>query len=104
MYNKCVIFNDRVLVPADVFKETGCDVTFDENTYVITVSKDGTVLELLPNLIGMIKNRQEGFYVPLEVCARFIDDIPYVPVRAVANEFKLEVLWDADTRTVFLNN
>lgn len=104
LYNKCVIFNDRVLVPADVFKETGCDVTFDENTYVITVSKDGTVLELLPNLIGMIKNRQEGFYVPLEVCARFIDDIPYVPVRAVTNEFKLEVLWDADTRTVFLNN
>lgn len=103
-YNKCVIFNDRVLVPAAVFKETGCDVSFDENTYVITISKDGTILELLPNLIGMRKNQQNGFYVPLEVCARFIDDVPYVPVRAIANEFQLGILWDAESRTVSLNS
>ena len=33
---------------------------------------------------------QNGFYVPLEVCARFIDGILYVPVRAVAEEFGIK--------------
>lgn len=104
LYNKCVLFNDRLLVPADVFKDADCEVSFDENTYVTTISRNGVTLEILPNLIGMRKNRQTGFYVPLEVCARFIDDTMYIPVRAVANEFGFDVLWDSETRTVTLNS
>lgn len=104
LYNKCVLFNDRLLVPADVFKDTGCEVSFDENTYVTTISRNGVTLEILPNLIGMRKNQQTGFYVPLEVCARFIDDTLYVPVRAVANEFGFDVFWDSGARTVTLNS
>ena len=59
----------------DVFKEVGCDVSYDENTWVATLKKGETVLEIMPNLIGMRKNQANGFYVPLEVCARFVDDI-----------------------------
>lgn len=103
-YTKCVLYNDRLLVPLDVFGEVGCDVDWNGDTYVATVSKDDTVLEILPYLIGMRKNKQDGIYVPLEVCARFIDDIVYVPVRAVANEFGLNVDWNEADRVVSLDN
>lgn len=103
-YDRCVLFDDRLLVPFDVFAKVGCEADFDEDTYVATISKDGTILEILPNLIGMRKNQQNGFYVPLEVCARFIDDTLYVPVRAVANEFNLGISWSQETRIVALNN
>ena len=102
--NECVLYNSRLLVPVDSFKDVGCEVISNADTYVTTVTKDGTVLEILPNLIGMRKNRAEGYYVPLEVCARFIDNTLYVPVRAVANEFNLSISWDASTYTVYLNN
>lgn len=45
---------------------------------------------------------QNGFYVPLEVCARFIDGILYVPVRAVAEEFGIKIFLDNTTQTVYL--
>lgn len=52
----------------------------------------------------MRKNQADGFYVPLEVCARIIDDTLYVPVRAVSDEFGLNVNWDGSTSTVTLDN
>ena len=103
-YSKCVLINSRLLVPAEAFKDVGCDVDFNDDTYVLTVSKDGVILEILPNLIGMRKGHANGFYVPLSPCARFIDDKMYVPVRAVAQEFDLKISWNEETRTVELDN
>ena len=91
-------------MPVYVFAEVGCNVDLDENTYVATLEKDDTTLEILPNLIGMRKNRADGYYVPLEVCARFVDDVLYVPVRAVADEFGLSVDWIDAPATVTLNS
>lgn len=101
---KCAILDDRMLVPINAFALLGCDVDYNESSLVGTVSKDDTVLELLPCLIGMRKNQADGFYVPLEVCARLLDDILYVPVRAVADEFDFDVIWDNDTRSVNIIN
>lgn len=98
-YRKGVLYNSRLLIPAEIFKEVGCEVATDMTSYVTTISKDGTVLEILPNLIGMRKNGADGFYVPLEACARIIDDTLYVPLRAVASEFGLNVAWDSETNT-----
>ncbi len=103
-YSKCVLINSRLLVPAEAFKDVGCDVDFNDDTYILTVSKDGVILEILPNLIGMRKGQANGFYVPLSPCARFIDDKMYVPVRAVAQEFDLKISWNEETRTVELDN
>ncbi len=102
-FDQCVLYNSRLLVPVGAFLEVGCNVNTNLDTYVTTISKDGVILEILPNLIGMRKNRADGFYVPLEVCARIIDNTLYVPVRAVANEFGLSVNWDDATSTVTLN-
>lgn len=100
---QCVLYNSRLLVPIDAFGLAGCEADFNSDTYVGTIRSSETVLELLPNLIGMRKNQASGFYVPLEVCARLIDDTLYVPVRAVANEFGINVSWDEETKTVSIS-
>lgn len=102
-FDQCVLYNSRLLVPVNAFSAVGCDVVTDADSYVTTISKGGVILEILPNLIGMRKNQADGFYVPLEVCARIIDDTLYVPVRAVADEFGLGVEWDGVTGTVTLH-
>lgn len=81
------VFNSKVLVPYDIFKLIECDVMFDKNTYVATISKNDTILEIIPNIIGMRKNQAEGYWVPLEICARFVNDSLYLPLDALAKEF-----------------
>ena len=81
------VFNSKVLVPYDVFKLVGCEVLFNKDTYVATISKKDTTLEIIPNIIGMRKNQAEGYWVPLEICARFVNDTLYLPLDAVAKEF-----------------
>ncbi len=102
--HQCVIYNDRTLVPVDAFKEVGCTVEYNNNTVVATLSDGETVLEIMPYLIGMRKNQENGYYVPLETCARFVNGTLFVPARAVANEFNIEISWDEQTRTVELKN
>ena len=81
------VFNSKVLVPYDMFKLMECDVLFNEDTYVSSISKDNTILEIIPNIVGMRKNQAEGYWVPLQICARFVDDVLYIPLEAVAKEF-----------------
>ena len=98
------LYNSRTLVPADIFRQLGCEVTFNKNTYVCTISGNNTVLEIMPNLIGMRKNMDKGYYVPIDVCARFINGALYVPVRAVADQLGLYVGWSDETKTVTLDS
>lgn len=100
--DKCVLHNSRMLIPVDTFKEVGCELNTDMTTYVTTISKDGVIIEILPNLVGMRKNQANGFYVPLEACARIIDNTLYVPVRAIANEFGIKIQWNSATGTAYL--
>lgn len=102
--DKCAVMKQRVLIPLEVFSDLDCEVSFDEETYVATISRGNTVLEILPNLIGMRKDRAEGYYVPLRPCARFVDDALYVPVRAIAEELDISVEWDSENRAVILNS
>lgn len=102
--SSCVLYNGITLIPVSIFENLGCEIEFDNDLYVTTLSKDETILEILPQSIGMRKNRENGYYVPLEVVARFVDDVFYVPLRAIAEEFGIEVSWDGETHTVFLNS
>ena len=81
------VFNSKILVPYDIFKLIGCDVLFNKDTYVATISQKDTTLEIIPNIIGMRKNQAEGYWVPLEICARFVNDTLFLPLDAVAKEF-----------------
>ena len=101
---ECVLYNSVTLVPVSVFGSLGCDIWYDDAEYVATVKKGDTTLEIVPYLIGMRKNQASGYYVPLQACARYVDGILYVPLRAVAEEFDLNVGWDGDTHTVVINS
>ncbi len=94
------IFNNQVLVPLKLFEIVNCNTEFNKDTYVATISKDNTTLEVIPNIIGMRKNKAEGYWVPLEICARFIGSDLYVPLNAVANEFNLKVTLNATNQTL----
>lgn len=48
-FDQCVLYNSRLLVPVDAFLEVGCNVNTNLDTYVTTISKDGVILEILPN-------------------------------------------------------
>lgn len=90
------IFNGKKLVPYDMFEVIGCKVLYYEDEYVATIEKDDTVLEIMPNIIGMRKNRESGYWVPLSVCARFINDTLYVPAEAVLNEYGYRLASDSE--------
>lgn len=96
------IYNSCLLVPVKAFQLAGCELQFDKASYVAAIGRNATVLEIMPNLIGMRKNRENGFWVPLEVCARFIDDTLYVPAKAVADELSIDVIWDSEAKTIEL--
>ena len=96
------VFNSKVLVSYDIFKLIGCDVLFDKDTYVATISKKDTVLEIIPNITGMRKNQAKGYWVPLEICARFVEDSLYVPLEAVAKEFEYVVKINSDGSVITL--
>jgi len=96
------VFNSKVLVPYDIFKLIGCDVLFDKDTYVATISKKDTTLEIIPNIIGMRKNQAKGYWVPLEICARFVEDSLYVPLEAVAKEFGYVMEMNSDGSVITL--
>ena len=89
------VFNSKLLVPYDTFKLIGCETLFDKNDYVATITKNDTTVEIIPNLTGMRKNKAEGYWVPLEICARFIEDKLYVPLDAVSKEFGYTAETDA---------
>lgn len=101
--HQCVLYNGVTLVPSGVFEEAGCEISFNNELFVLTFSKNDVLLEIVPYLIGMRKNQAEGYYVPLRTCARYIDGELYVPVRAIAEEFGINVGWNGKSYTVTLD-
>ena len=97
-----ILYNSVTLVPYNAISSIGYDSEFNRESLVCKISGNNAVVELMPDLIGMRKNEDSGYYVPLETCAKYIDDMLYVPVRAVADQLGLNILWDGETYTVTL--
>ena len=100
---ECVLYNGTTLVPVDVFEGMGCISEYLDEFYVTRLSKDGTVLEIIPQSRGMRKNQAEGIYVPMPEVARYVNGTLYVPLRAVAEELGITVGWNGDTKTVTMD-
>lgn len=101
-YMEYTTYKEKLLVPVNMLKLADCDVHFNETGYVAKISKNDTFIEIMPNLIGMRKNQAEGFWVPLEVCARFIDNTLYVPLEAIAQEFNITTQWNKTENSITL--
>lgn len=99
-----LIFKDRMLVSADIFSAVGCIVTTDDETRITTITKGENSLEIMPHLLAMRKNGESGYWVPLEICARYTgeNNTVSVPLRAVGEELGLTVSWNEEMHMAML--
>ena len=100
--NESVIYNSCTIVPVNLFEELECKVDYNDELCVTKITKDDVTLEIMPYLIGMRKNGKEGYWIPLQKCAVYIEDNLYIPLRTVAEELGISVNWDENTKSVTL--
>ncbi len=101
---KCALCNSVTLVPAEIFDEIGASREYIDEFYMTRITKNETVLEIIPNAVGMRKNQHKGYWIGLRACARYINGRLYLPLRDVAEELNIKVEWDGNTKSVRLSD
>ena len=97
-----IIDEGRTLVPLRViFEALGAEVAWDQPTQTVSAIKEELTLSLTIGNNILTKNEEE---IVLDVPAKIVGARTLVPVRAVAESFGAEVLWDQDTRTVLITD
>ena len=95
------IINDSTMVPIRVISQSlGASVQWNPADRSITVSSDGVTLFMQIDSLSMWKNGSE---IKLLAAPAILYDRTMVPLRAVGEAFGIVVNWDAETRTVTLN-
>lgn len=86
-----MILDDRTLVPARFFAEAfGAEVTWNDYSKSVTIKLDGRILVLV------IDQMLPGMNVP----ARLIDDRTMVPLRYIAENLGINVIYDSVTKMI----
>ncbi len=97
-----VIQEGRTLVPMRaIFEALNCNVEWISETKTVLAAKTGFDLSLTINQAEMLVNGQT---YPLEVPGQIINERTMVPVRAISEALNAAVDWDADTKTVIIND
>ena len=90
--------NDRTMVPMRaIFEALGATVDWDEEEQSITSTHGGITIYMA---VGNPVMRVDGEEITLDAAPVKINDRTLVPVRAVAESFEAEVLWDEDAQRV----
>ncbi len=94
------IINDRTMVPLRaIFEALDATVEWDGATQTVTSTKDNTTIILTINHSLMYVN---GKGVVLDSPACLVGGRTLVPVRAISEAFNLNVEWDGNNKTVFI--
>ena len=90
--------NDRTMVPMRaIFEALGATVDWNEEEQSITSTREGiTIFMVIDNPVITVNGKE----ITLDVSPVKIDDRTLVPIRAVAESFEAEVLWDEDAQRV----
>jgi N-acetylmuramoyl-L-alanine amidase len=101
MQGQTVLINSVTYVPVRQFSELmGSDsITWNQSTATATVKKGGVTMYFTSGALYVEANGRYFFAVQK---IRNIDGRLYVPVRAIAEAFSVDVDWDPKTRTVLL--
>ena len=92
------IKNGTVLVPLRAIAEkVGGDVTWDDETYTVTITKDNTVIVIAP---GSMTAEVNGVSVEMSLPATVTCGRTYVPLQFLAEALGLETELDSDNETV----
>ena len=97
-----VIVNDRTLVPLRaIFEALGAVVEWDAETRTVTARRGDDTLSLVIDTNIINKN---GTAIEIDVPAQIIGDRTMVPVRAISESLGASVDWNANTRTVIIDD
>lgn len=90
-----VIKGNRTLIPVRAITEgLGAQVAYDQATKKVTITKDGTTIELtLGSNIALVNGKE----VTLDTSANTMNNRTYVPMRFIMETFKLKVTYDDGT-------
>lgn len=96
------IKNSRTYVPIRfIAEELGYDVKWDGANKKVTMTSDGTTVELT---IGSNKMMVNGKAVLLDAPAEIKDDRTFVPLRAIAEAFGEKVDYSSDYKAVYIGD
>lgn len=96
-----VIENNRTLIPLrGVFENMGAKVEWDQQNFLVTITKDDTVIKLHPNSKTVYVNNQP---ILLDVPSKIVNGRTMVPLRFVSEAVGAKVDWDPKTYTVFIS-
>lgn len=97
-----LIINDSTMVPVRaIFEALGADVNWNDETRTVTSVRDGVTVTLTIDQSVMYVN---GTPKQLEAPACIIDERTLVPLRAVSEAYGADVVWDGNTRTVYITS
>lgn len=97
-----LIINDSTMVPVRaIFEALGADVNWNNETRTVTSVRDGVTVTLTIDQSVMYVN---GTPKQLEAPACIIDERTLVPLRAVSEAYGADVVWDGNTRTVYITS
>jgi len=97
-----IIFNERTLVPArEVFEPMGAVVDWKEDTQEVFIAFEDTIVILK---IGSSNANVNGEIKKISPPAKIINGKTMIPVRFVAEAFGIEVIWEEDTRSIFIDS
>jgi len=96
------LVSGRLLVPVRALGEAlGAKVFWDEASQTVLLTRDQTVIHLT---LGQAEAEVSGQMVQLDVPAERRGGRVLVPLRFIAETFKLTVQWDTATQTAILNS
>ncbi|MHC1723429.1 MAG: copper amine oxidase N-terminal domain-containing protein [Aminipila sp.] len=89
-----VIKGSRTLIPVRAITEgLGAKVAYDQATKKVTITKDGTTIELtLGSNVAVVNGKQ----VTLDTSANTMNNRTYVPMRFIMETFNLKVSYEND--------
>lgn len=97
-----LIVDDFTLVPIRFVAETmGFDVIWDNETSGVTISKDDICFTMFKDSNSAYD--RYGNVIKLNSSLRIINDKSMVPLRFLSEQMGLNISWDNDTRSVFVN-
>ena len=95
------LLNSRTLVPLrSIFEAMGAEVEWDGNTKTAIAKRDGVTVKIQIGANEMYKGNEK---IAVDVPATILNDRTMVPARVIAEAFGADVQWNANGRTVLIN-
>lgn len=92
--------DNRTLIPVRaVVEEMDCNVEWDGQKQLVTISKENTVIKLV---IGEKKATVNGKEVTFDTKAEIFEYRTFVPLRFVSETLGAKVAWVGEKRTVYI--